>query len=141
MRRQSIRPINLLLACVLFAGCSSATEGFPSTIAIARSRWVASTPQDYTFDVHMTCECLYASLHVQVANSVMIGATELDGKPAPHFSMTLEDLWTSILSARGDGSLHSASFDRDGVPLAADIGELANDAGARYSVTNYHRTR
>jgi hypothetical protein len=55
--------------------------------------------------------------------------------------MTLEDVWTSILRARDDGTLHSASFDQGGVPVAADMGELANDSGVRYSVSNFYRIR
>lgn len=142
MRRQSFRPIGLAVACLLFAGCSPTTEAvLRSNVEVARNRWVASSPQDYSFDIQLTCECLYSSLHVQVTNRAVVAATDPAGIPATHFSMTLEDVWSSILRARDNGSLHSASFDQNGVPLAADFGDLSVDAGARYSVTNYHRTR
>jgi hypothetical protein len=143
VRHLQLRSIGLATIFGVLAGCSLFTE--PNSritdVAVARERWLASPPQDYTFTIGIIAFTPSTSYQVQVVGGTVIDARDATGKQVNNFTMTLATLWDSILSARARGDLVSASFDRNGVPIEAEAGDFALDSGVRYSVSNYHRSR
>ena len=132
------------LVGLLLVGCASNSTTEPRTtdVNLAYSRWSASHPASYSFDVSIDA---FASsngfIHVTVANGQVVQARQPYGAPDPTFTLTIDTLWNEILAARQNGSLHSAEFSLSGVPLDVDMGDWALDSGVHYTIRNFSVTR
>jgi hypothetical protein len=136
----------LVAALVLLASCASAPEptGPLADAALARARWEAGRPGDYEFDTQRHCFCVTeAVLPVTVAvrgGRIASVRSRADGTPLPVDGgpgwYTIEDLFGMIeQAARAGRSRLEVTYHPAGYPAEVTIGELAADAGVRYTVS------
>jgi hypothetical protein len=118
-------------------GCSEATtEPRHADVDLARSVWLASQPQAYSFKV-ATASSWFPSAgyyRVQVSNGRVVAANDPTGKPVADFRLTIDIIWDQLLAARARGELNSVVFSRRGIPVEVHMGLWAADGGVHYSV-------
>lgn len=97
----------------------------------------------YTFEVAMDFAMMPRSGYytIRVVDRKVVEAYRPNGEPAPDLALTVDEIWDEILAAHASGDLNHVSFDGRGVPIEADIGDWALDAGHRYSVRNFVPSR
>ena len=99
---------------------------------MARGRWVAANPANYSFEVSMLTEWGPQSPYyrVKVENGAVVEVRNEAGDLVSGSASTIEQQWTQILSAEKDGALTVHQFTEMGVPIewAADREEWADDA-------------
>jgi hypothetical protein len=139
--------LSRVVACVaLLAGglsCSGPTEPFHSDIDLARSAWLESHPETYSFEVASASSWFPKSgyFRVQVEDGEVVAATDSAGTALEDFTITVDSLWNRLLAARESGELNSARFDWEGVPVEFDYGAWELDGGVGYWVQNFVRSR
>jgi uncharacterized protein DUF6174 len=140
MRSNWVRATALGIVSTAILGCSeTATEPRHTDVDLARSVWLTSHPQAYSFEV-ATASSWFPSAgyyRVRVSNGQVISATDPTGKPVANFTLTVDTIWDYVLAARARGELNSAVFNQRGIPVEADMGPWAVDGGVRYSVRNF----
>ncbi len=136
MNRSWLRVASTTMAVVLLS-CASATE--PGTdVDFARTLWVGRHPRAYTFEVAVTAFLNRPGyVRVQVSDGQVVDARDSSGQPISDYALTIDGIWDTILLARMRNELNSVKFGPGGVPTDVDVGTLANDGGAHYSVRNF----
>jgi hypothetical protein len=138
---------------LLIMGCGGDITGpFTTNVEMARRAWLRSRPTDYSFEFATATEWGKVSpfngdpgddfYSVTVAGGQVTGFSSSRGRIVSPSGPTLEDEWQRILAASADGSLKTALFSREGIPLEwlIDSDEWADDA-VRVWVRNFERKR
>jgi hypothetical protein len=137
MNRSWSRVAVIALSAVMWS-CSSATEPLDTRVDFERTIWLGRHPPAYTFEVAITAFLSRPGyVHVQVSDGRVVDARDASGQPIADYMLTVDGIWDAILAARASNTLNSATFGPWGVPAEVDVGELANDSGAHYSVRNF----
>ena len=130
------------LAAVALQACGDIFG--PSThgdISRAHSDWLANRPASYSFQVTVTSSMLPPrTVSVMVQNGIV--TEEIDhGSGARRTSgfLTIDSIWQEILEAVEDGSLHSAKFNDEGVPVSSNMGPWEVDGGRAFEVRGFAR--
>ncbi|HEY7769658.1 DUF6174 domain-containing protein [Longimicrobium sp.] len=140
----------LLLALAL-SGCARPfflPRDEEGEVAAQRRRWESQNLDDYRFTFARTCFCPPPNVVVvEVRDDRVVAVTDLQtGSPVTGASAqgipTIEELFGYIARAAAEGTYLDVKYHSSlGYPTEAEIGTLANDAGARYSVGNVQRVR
>lgn len=147
--RSVVARVSVLL---LIMGCGGDITGpFTTNVAVARRAWLASRPTNYSFQFAVATEWGTVSPYngdpgddfytVIVAGDQIVGFSNSRGdRILSPVGPTLEDEWQRILAASEDGSLKTALFSREGIPLEwfIDRDGWADDA-VRTWVRNFER--
>jgi hypothetical protein len=141
--RNSLVRVGLMIAVLATTlNCRSSTEPVNANVDGARTIWLASHPQTYSFEF---ASASFANsntgyFHVEVSNGQVVAANDPTGNPVSNVTFTIDTLWNYILGAQQRGELNSAYFDKRGVPIETDMGDWALDGGVHYSVRNFAET-
>ncbi|HEY0024313.1 MAG TPA: DUF6174 domain-containing protein [Longimicrobium sp.] len=140
----------LLLALAL-SGCARPfllPRDEEGEVAAQRRRWESHDLDDYRFTFARDCFCApLGVVVVEVRDDKVVSVKELQtGNPVTGTTAqqipTIEQLFGYIARAADEGTYLEVEYHSSlGYPAAAEIGTLANDAGARYSVGNVQRVR
>lgn len=127
-----------IIAAAAVSSCSSPTEALGSRVDFERALWLGRHPRAYSFEVAVTAFLNRPGfVRVQVSDGRVVDARDASGQSIADYPLTIDAIWDTILLARDRHELNSATFGAWGVPADVDVGELANDSGARYSVRNF----
>lgn len=130
--------VAVIALSAVVSSCTSATEPVGARVDFERTLWLGRHPQAYAFDVAVTAFLSRQGyVHVQVSDGRVVDARDAAGQQIADYTLTIDGIWDAILAARASNSLNSATFGPWGVPAEVDVGELANDSGAHYSVRNF----
>lgn len=140
MRRTRVAP-SIAIATLL--SCSGPIEPRSTNVDLARAMWLSSHPQKYSFEVATTSSWFPKSGYkrIQVIDGQAVAATDTAGNTIPNVTLTIDSIWDQLLAARSRDELNSALFNRQGVPIEADMGPWEVDGGFRYSVRNFVPSR
>lgn len=137
MSRSWARVASIALAATV-SSCSSATEPLGTHVDFERALWLGRHPRAYSFEVTVTAFLSRPGfVRVQVSDGQVVDARDSSGQPIADYALTVDGIWDALLAARTRNELNSAEFGPWGVPTEVDVGELANDSGAHYSVRNF----
>jgi hypothetical protein len=140
-----VRATAIVIVSTAILGCSETTTPEPrhSDVDLARTVWLTSHPQAYSFEVSIASSWGGSGgfFRVQVANGQVIEASDPSGNPVADFTLTVDVIWDRLLAARVRGELNSAAFNQRGVPLVTDTGPWPGDGGVRYTVRNFTGSR
>lgn len=141
MSRFWSRVASIAVATTLL-GCSGTTEPSDNHVDYGRTLWLALRPQAYSFEVAVIAYIPTPGyLRVQVSDGQAVDVRDSSGRPLPDPSLTIDAIWDAILRARATNELNSVRFDKRGVPVEVDIGDMAIDSGIHYSVRNFAASR
>ena len=148
----------LIAALGVAGGCGDATGPttiagpFTTNVALARAAWTGQQPASYAYEFTAASEWFppgaYSGEHdgkfnlVMVENGVVTEYRDYRGAPIAAIGPTIEDLWQRILETQQDGSLKSAKFALNGVPVEwfIDMDSRADDA-VRYFIRSFEAKR
>lgn len=137
MRRSWAR-VALIAALGTLSSCSSPTEALGNHVDFERALWLQRHPKAYRFEVEIVAFLNRPGfVRVQVSDGRVVDARDSSGQPIADYALTIDGLWDAILFARARNELNSATFGPWGVPAEVDVGTVANDGGAHYSVRNF----
>lgn len=135
-----VRATVIAIVSTAILGCSgTTTEPRHGDVDLARSVWLTSHPQAYSFEVAKASSWFPSAgyYRVQVSNGRVIAATDPTGKAVANFTLTVDTIWDLLLAARARGELNSAVFNQRGIPVESDMGPWPVDGGVHYSVRNF----
>ena len=148
----------LIAALGVAGGCGDATgpatmDGpFTTNVALARAAWIARQPATYAYEFTIASEWFPPGAYsgendgkfnrVTVENGAVTDYRDYLGAPIAATGPTIEQLWKRILDAEKDGSLQSAKFALNGVPIEwfIDMDSWADDA-VRYFIRSFEAKR
>jgi len=138
----------LLLALAL-SGCARPfllPRDEEGEVAAQRRRWESQNLDDYRFNFARTCFCVpLGAVVVEVRDDKVVSVKDVQtGSPVTGTSAqgipTIDQLFDYIARAADEGTYLDVKYHSSlGYPTEAEIGTLANDAGALYHVGNVQR--
>ena len=134
----------LLIPLLFVSGCSSATQPLLNDVDVARARWLAQRPAEYTVEVAIATSWTPKSAYhrATVVGATVTSVVDENGDAVTStWAISIDSLWQRVLTEQANGNLNSAVFSHAGVPLEADWGPWPVDGGVHYSVRNYVRFR
>src|SRR5688572_1884382 len=110
-----------------------------SSIERARVDWIAHRTSSYTFEVTTASSWFSAqSYSVTVVNDSVTQSVHLaSGAVTTGGAPTIDDIWDQILRSRDRNEIHSARFDKRGVPISVNMGPWEADGGVSFEVRHF----
>jgi hypothetical protein len=144
----------LVAALSVLSGCGDATGPtglfgpFTTNVALARAAWTSEQPASYVFEITAASEWITPGAYsgenngqfdrVTVENGQVTDYRDYRGAPLNGNGPTIEALWQRILEAEQQGSLKSAKFAMNGVPVEWFIDrDSAADDALRYWIRSF----
>jgi hypothetical protein len=145
MKRPDSR-LPALLAALTLPACdgSGPTIPFPvhHDLALAVEQWEEQGVPSYSMTVELHCFCLPpvgTPVRVTVRDEVVVSAVNLETgeELPPERWFTVTTLLERLQKAEAQADLREARFGPHGLPIYAYTGELANDSGVVYRISDF----